>query len=89
MLLKIMNNKWIELGIEDWFIDVHHFRSKQFSSTSSTLTAFVKYCDKKRIKGQNARTVERALEVARYVDKGIKPTTAISIAWESYPLVKL
>jgi len=89
MLLKIMKNKWIELGIEDWFIDVHHFRSKQFSSTSSTLTEFVNYCDNKRLKDQNSRTVERALEVARYVKKGIKPDAAIRVAWESYPLVKL
>ncbi len=89
MLLKIMNNKWTELGIEDWFIDVHHFRSKQFSSTSSTLTEFVNYCNNKRLKDQNARTIERALEVARYVKKGIKPSTAIRIAWESYPLAKL
>jgi len=88
MLLKIMNNKWTELGIEDWFIDVHHLRLKQVSSTSSTLIAFVNYCGNKRLKGQNAQTIERALEVAKYVKKGIKPSAAIRIAWESYPLVK-
>ena len=88
MLLQIMNNKWIKLGIEDWFAAVHHVGTKQFKKNSSTLTTFVNYCDHKKIKGQNFRTIERALEVARYVSKGINPNTAIRIAWEMYPLVK-
>ena len=88
MLLQIMNKKWSELGIEDWFVDVHHFSLSQFTSPSPSLKTFVNYCDKERLKGQNARTIERGLEVVRYVKNGICPSTAIRVAWESYPLVK-
>lgn len=88
MLLTIMNRKWSELGIEEWFTDVNHFHSKQLQSKSSTLTAFVDYCVHTRIKGQNAQTIERALEAARYIEKGISPSTAISLAWETYPLLE-
>ncbi len=86
MLLKIMNEKWSEQSIEDWFVDVHHFSLSQFKSPSPSLKAFVNYCDKERINGQNARTIERGLEVVKYVKKGISPPTAIRVAWQSYPL---
>jgi len=82
-----MNKKWIELNIENYFINVHHFSSEKFKSPPSTLDAFVSYCDGKNIRGQNAQTVERALEVARYVSNGVDPVVAIKSAWESYPLV--
>ena len=88
MLLTIMNRKWSELDIEEWFTEVNHFSSNQMKSSSSTLKSFVNYCAHIRINGQNAQTIERALEVARYVEKGISPTTAISIAWKTYPLVE-
>ena len=87
MLLTIMNRKWSELGIEERFVDVNHFHSNKLTNDSSTLKSFVNYCVHKRIKGQNAQTIERALEVTRYVEKGIKPDTAIRIAWKSYPLL--
>jgi hypothetical protein len=89
MLLTIMNQKWSELGIEEWFVDVHHASLAKSKKHSFSLKAFVDYCDHKRLKGQNARTVERALEVTRYVKKGIPPNTAIRIAWDNYPLVKV
>lgn len=88
MLLTIMNKKWSELRIEEWFVEVHHFRLKQFPKTPPTLATFVDSCDKKRLKGQNFRTIERALEVVRYVKKGIIPSTAIDLAWQRYPLIK-
>ena len=88
MLLTIMNRKWSELNIEEWFTEVNHLSSSRMKSSSSTLESFVNYCDHIRINGQNAQTIERALEVARYVDKGISPTTAINIAWKTYPLIK-
>ena len=88
MLLKIMNEKWSELNIEDWFVDVHHFSLSQSENPSPSIEIFVSYCDKARLKGQDARTVERGLEVVRYVKNGITPSAAIRIAWESYPLVK-
>ena len=88
MLLTIMNKKWSELSIEEWFVDVHHFSLNQYTKPSPTLAKFVDSCDKKRLKGQNARTIERALEVVRYVRKGILPSTAVSLAWERYPLAK-
>lgn len=88
MLLTTMNRKWSELAIEEWFTQVNHFNSSQMKNSASTLKSFVNYCGHIRINGQNAQTIERALEVARYVEKGISPTTAISIAWKTHPLVE-
>lgn len=88
MSLQTMNKKWIELNIERYFVEVHHFSSDVFASSASTLNTFVSYCDGKNIRGENARTVDRALEVARYVSNGVKPNDAIKSAWGSYPLVK-
>ena len=88
MLLTIMNRKWSQLGIEEWFTEVNHVSSFSSKDDSSTLQSFVNYCEHVRIKKQNAQTIDRALEVARYVEKGIAPSTAIRIAWQSYPLVE-
>ncbi|TWX72096.1 hypothetical protein ESZ36_02375 [Colwellia demingiae] len=87
MLLKTMENKWTGLGIEDWFVSVHHFSSSKLASKPSTLTAFVSYCEGKDIRGENVQTVKRALKVACYVSEGIGPSDAIKIAWRRYPLV--
>jgi hypothetical protein len=89
MSLQTMKNKWIKLKIEQYFIEVHHFSSDRFSSPPSTLDAFVNYCEYKNIRGQNARTVERALEVARYVENGVAPNDAIEAAWNNYPWIEV
>lgn len=73
--------------MRSFFKDVHHISSSQLPSIPSTLTTFVNYCDSKRLEGQNARTIERALEATRYVKKGVNPKAAIQTAWESYLLV--
>ena len=88
MLLTTMNRKWSELGLEEWFSDVNHFSLNQLKPNLSTLTSFVEYCVHIRINGQNAQTIERALEVAHYVEKGISPCIAIRLAWDSYPLIE-
>lgn len=87
MLLTIMNRKWENLGIENSFSKVSHLKHEQISENS--LSSFVEYCSHRRIKGQNAQTIDRALEAAHYVEKGITPSIAIELAWKSYPLLKM
>jgi len=41
-----MNEKWSELNIEDWFVDVHHFSLSQSENPSPSIEIFVSYCDK-------------------------------------------
>lgn len=88
MLLTIMNRKWSKLGIEACFPQVNHIKSEKIEGYSPTFSSFVNDCSHQRIKGENAQTIERALEVAHYIEKGITPNTAISIAWKSYPLLE-
>lgn len=87
MPLNTMKNKWTGLGIEDWFVDVHHFSSSQFVSKPSTLVTFVSYCEGKDIKCENVQTVARAMKVACYASNGVEPSDAIKWAWIKYPLV--
>lgn len=88
MSLQTMNKKWEDLNIIDYFVDVHHFSSDEFSSPPSTLTAFVHTCEGKNIRGENVQTIERALEVARYVENGVEPSYAIKTVWADFPLNK-
>ncbi len=88
MSLQLMSHKWQYLNISHYFADIHHFSSTEFSSTPSSLAEFVKYCEGKNIRGENVQTIERALEVARYVEKGVEPSYAIKTVWADFPLNK-
>ncbi len=88
MSLQTMSNKWQYLNITNFFADIHHFSSDEFSSPPSTLTAFVNHCEGKNIRGENIQTIERALEVARYVENGVEPEYAINMVWADFPLTK-
>lgn len=88
MSLQTMNKKWQYLNITNYFVDIHHFSSDEFSSPPSTLADFVNYCAGKSIRGENIQTIERALEVARYVENGVEPSYAIKTVWADFPLSK-
>lgn len=88
MSLQTMNNKWEYLKITNYFVDIHHFSSNEFSSPPSTLATFVSDCEGKNIRGENIQTIERALEVARYVENGVEPSYAIKTVWADFPLSK-
>ena len=88
MSLQTMNKKWQYLNITNYFVDIHHFSSDEFTSPAFTLTDFVNYCRGKNIRGENVQTIERALEVARYVENGVEPSYAIKTVWADFPLNK-
>lgn len=88
MSLHQMNQKWKELEITDCFVKLHHFNSSEFASNASTLDAFVSYCADKEIRGQNQRTIQRALYFAEQIESGVLPFKALKLSWLQYPLVK-
>jgi len=88
MSLQTMNSKWQYLNIAHYFEGIHHFSSDEFSSMPFTLSDFVNDCAGKNIRGENVQTIERALEVARYVENGVEPSYAIKTVWADYPLNK-
>lgn len=88
MSLQTMNNKWEYLNISNYFADIHHFSSDEFSSQPTTLADFVHSCAGKNIRGENIQTIERALELARYVENGVDPSYAIKTVWADFPLSK-
>ncbi len=88
MSLQTMNNKWEYLNISNYFADIHHFSSDEFSSSPTSLADFVHSCEGKNIRGENIQTIERALELARYVENGVEPSYAIKTVWADFPLNK-
>lgn len=82
-----MHKKWTKLGIDNWFVEIHHFSSRQYTNNPLTLSAFVEHCDGVEFHEQNERTIHRALKVACCVTNGLEPIVAIKIAWKDYPLI--
>jgi hypothetical protein len=80
-------DSWRRLGIERQFVKVHHFSSPSFATKASSLNAFVKWCSDRDIRDENYQTLLRGLDVARRVDLGVDIAVAITLSWESYPLV--
>lgn len=82
-----MNNKWHTLGLTERFSEVHHSSFSEFASMPLTLSEFLSDCKGNSVKSENTQTIKRALEVARYVERGIEPNYAIVAAWANHPLV--
>ena len=83
-----MKQKWEALGIKSSFSSIHHFASDKFKTKPSGLKGFYNWCQDQEIQDENLQTVNRALEVAALVEAGKDIESAISSAWESYPIVK-
>jgi len=86
--LEAMISRWKKLGIEPFFIKVHHFSSDKFKSEPSTLYVFYKHCELRKIKTENLQTVQRAIKVAELYDSGISIDFAIKDAWDKYPVLR-
>ena len=85
--LHELADSWRRLGIERRFVKVHHFSSPGFATKASSLNAFVKWCADRDIPVENYQTLQRGLDVARRVDFGVDIAVAITLSWESHPLV--
>ncbi len=88
MSLQLMNHKWQYLNLSGYFADIHHFSCAEYASSPTSLADFVNYCSGKNIRGENVQTIERALELARYVENGVEPNYAIKTVWADFPLNK-
>jgi len=86
--LAELESRWRDLGIGPQFHQVHHFASHKFSGKRERLDRFIAWCDGREIRDENARTLERALEVACRVKDGQDFEEALEQAWAAHPVVR-
>ncbi len=85
--LARLESKWLSLGIAQEFHRVHHFSDPKFSGKRETLKGFIKWCDGRDIQGENAQTVQRALDVVTRVEASHTFDDALYGAWAAFPVV--
>lgn len=78
---------WSELQITSHFHLIHHFSSQKFHGKRESLKHFIRWCNSREIRHENAQTLTRALEVARRVKAGQSLAEAVRDAWTVYPIV--
>jgi hypothetical protein len=85
--LAELESRWNDLGIAPQFHQVHHFASPKFSGKREHLERFIKWCEGREIRDENAQTLARALDVARRVEGGRDLEAALEEAWAVFPIV--
>lgn len=75
------------------FKALHHFAKKpSFSSSPSSFSEFVTYCEALtqgiRPDGENERTIARASSYLRFLSGGQSPASALQQSWIVYPTLR-
>jgi hypothetical protein len=86
--LAELQSRWQNLGIAHQFYRVHHFSSHKFSGKPESLHGFIAWCDRRDIRRENTRTLERALDLAYRMKTGEGFDEALAQSWAAYPIVR-